>query len=135
MNKLFIGVLLGVFFSCKGTKTITHNETHNENSQKKEHSSDNIYRINISFISIGSGIDGKARQDFLNFISEYETKWNIHIEMETVKWGREGETDYCVKLSQLNSDEQAKFISSIKEIIKTSKLVRYSENTTCKKSN
>ena len=55
--------------------------------------------------------------------------------METVKWGREGETDYCVKLSQLNSDEQAKFISSIKEIIKTSKLVRYSENTTCKKSN
>jgi hypothetical protein len=64
MNKLFIGVLLGVFFSCKGTKTITHNE----NNQKKEQSSDNIYRINISFISIGSGIDGKARQDFLNFI-------------------------------------------------------------------
>ncbi len=131
MNKLFIGVLLSLFFSCKGTKTITHDE----NNQKKEHSSDNIYRFNISFISIGSGIDGKARQDFLNFISEYETKNNIQLEMETVKWGREGETDYCTKLSQLNSDEQVKFISSIKELTKTSKLVRYSENTTCKKRN
>ena len=118
-----------MFFSCKGIKTTTQVK----NNQKKEQSSDDTYRFNISFISIGSGTDGKARQLFLDFIKDFEAKKNFLIELETVKWGREGETDYCLKLTQLNSDEQAKFISDIKELLKTSKLVRYSENTTCKK--
>jgi len=128
MSKLFIAILISVFFSCKGTKTTTQAE----NSQNKEQTADNIYRLNISFISIGSGTDGKAKQELLNYIKDFETKRNIKIEMETAKWGREGETDYCLKLAELNSDEQTKFISDIKELLKTSKLVRYSENTTCK---
>ena len=128
MNKLFIAILLSTFFSCKGTKTTTQTE----NYQNKEQTSDTIYRFNISFISIGSGTDGKARQEFLDFIKDFETKRNIQIEMETAEWGREGEIDYCLKLSQLNSEEQVKLISNIKELLKTSKLIRYSENTTCK---
>lgn len=132
MSKLFVSILLSAFFACKGTKTTTQNE----NRQNKEQTAGNIYRLTISFISIGSGTDGKARQEFLNYIQDFETKRNIKIGMETAKWGREGETDYCLKLAELNSDEQAKLISDIKELLKTSKLVRYSENTPCKnKSN
>jgi hypothetical protein len=130
MNKLFIAILLGVFFSCKGTKTTKQTE----NNQNNEHTSETIYRFNVSFISIGSGTDGIARRQFLDFIKDFETKRNIQIPIETTKWGREGETDYCLKLTQLNSDEQAKFILDIRELLKNSKLVRYSENTICKQT-
>jgi hypothetical protein len=130
MNKLFIAILISAFFSCKVKKLTTQTE----NNQNKEQSLDIVYRFNISFISIGSGTDGKARQAFLDFIKDFETKRKIKIEMETVKWGREGETDYCLKLTELNQEEQAQFISDIKELLKTSKLVRFSENTACKKS-
>ncbi len=128
MNKLFIVILISVFFSCKGFKTIQQAK----NNQSKEQISDTIYHFNISFISIGSGIDGKAKERFLAFVNDFQIKRNILIEMETVNWGREGEIDYCFKLTQLNSDEQAKFISDTKELLKTSKLVRYSQNIPCK---
>ena len=41
------------------------------------------------------------------------------------------EIDYCLKLAQLNANEQTKLISDIKELLKNSKLVRYTENTIC----
>lgn len=127
MNKLLITVLLSMLFSCKGTNTALQSD----NLQNKVEESVNIYRFNISFISIGSGIDAKAKQQFLFFINVFETQNNIRIEMEKGNWGREGEIDYCLKLAQLNANEQTKLISDIKELLKNSKLVRYTENTIC----
>ena len=122
------------FFSCncaKNSRTLCKKQKESVNAVL----SDSVFRFGVSFISIGGGIDRQAKQKFDQYIEEFNSLNKVNLKIEIIKWGREGETDYCVKLSQLNSDEQAKFISSIKEIIKTSKLVRYSENTTCKKSN
>ena len=83
------------------------------------------------FVIICENISLKIPFQCKNF---FWSKRKIKIEMETVKWGREGETDYCLKLTELNQEEQAQFISDIKELLKTSKLVRFSENTACKKS-
>jgi len=128
MNKLLLVIILGIFFSCKGKKSVTQIQ-HNQNNHQ---TSDSLYRFNISFISIGSGIDGNARKELLNFIKNFEAKRSLNIEMEIAKWGREGEIDYCLKLSQLNPDEQVEFILAVKELLKKSKLVRYAENTKCK---
>lgn len=127
MNNFLIAISLTVLLSCNSTKTTTQN-----NTQNNEQTSSNLYRFNVSFISIGSGTDGQARKQFLGFIKVYETKSNIKISMEVANWGREGETDYCLKLSELKSNEQDKFIADTKELLKNSKLVRYSENTICK---
>jgi hypothetical protein len=127
MNNFLIAISLTVLMSCHSTKKITENNTTNSTQ-----TNEGIYRFNVSFISIGSGTDGKARQQFLDFIKEYETKYSVKIVYEVANWGREGETDYCLKLSELKTDAQNKFIADSKELLKNSKLVRYAENTTCK---
>ena len=127
MNNFLIAISLTVLMSCHSTKKTTENNTTNSTQ-----TNEGIYRFNVSFISIGSGTDGKARQQFLDFIKEYETKNSVKIVYEIANWGREGETDYCLKLSELKTDEQNKFIADSKELLKNSKLVRYTENSTCK---
>lgn len=97
-----------------------------------EQTAEGIYRFNVSFFSIGSGIDGKARRHYLDFIKEYEAKNNVKIAFEVAKWGKEGETDYCFKLSELKTEQQSDFISDSKELLTNAKNVRYSENTACK---
>lgn len=93
---------------------------------------ENISRFTVSFISIGSGTDKNARKTFLDYLNDYEVKNKKKLIFEVVPWGREGETDYCFKLAELKEDEQTNFITNIKELLKQSKLVRYSENTACK---
>jgi hypothetical protein len=53
------------------------------------------------------------------------------LKVETFRWGREGEIDYCLKLSELNNQQQVKFIADTKELLKKSELVRYYENRAC----
>ena len=127
MNNFLIAISLTVLMSCHSTKKTTENNTTNSTQ-----TNEGIYRFNVSFISIGSGTDGKARQQFLDFIKEYETKNSVKIVYEVANWGREGETDYCLKLSELKTDEQNKFIADSKELLKNSKRVRYTEYSTCK---
>jgi hypothetical protein len=93
---------------------------------------DSIYRFNVSFISIGSGTDSKAKQQFNDFITQFNNNNKVTITPEIVSWGREGETDYCLKLNDLNIELQNKFIADTKELLKNSKLIRYKENTVCK---
>ena len=127
MNKFATLVLLTVLISCNSSKTGIR-----VNTQNNKQEATNLYRYCVSFISIGSGIDGSAKQQFLDFIKDFETKYNIKISYEVVKWGREGETDYCLKLVELKADEQNAFITNSKELLKTATLIRYSENSVCK---
>ena len=120
-----IGLLLAI--ACNSTKKATEN-----NNAKSIILPDSIYRFNVSFISIGSGTDSKAKQQFNEFITQFNNNNSVIITLEIVSWGREGETDYCLKLAELNNDLQNKFIADTKEILKTSKLIRYKENSTCR---
>ena len=120
-----IGLLLAI--ACNSTKKATEN-----NNAKSIILPDSIYRFNVSFISIGSGTDSKAKQQFTEFITQFNNNNSVIITLEIVSWGREGETDYCLKLAELNNDLQNKFIADTKEILKTSKLIRYKENSTCR---
>jgi len=132
MKKLILIILpLAVIISCHNTKKSTVNKTKNNVSQNAI-LSDSIYRFTVSFISIGSGTDKDAKNQFSQFIQQFNEKNNIKINTEITNWGREGETDYCLKLNELNEQQQIQFISETKEILKNSTLVRYYENSICK---
>lgn len=124
---LSITICLLLAIACNSAKKATEN-----NNAKSIILPDSIYRFNVSFISIGSGTDSKAKQLFNEFITQFNNNNRVIITPEIVSWGREGETDYCLKLAELNNDLQNKFIADTKEMLKTSKLIRYKENSTCR---
>lgn len=83
----------------------------------------------VSFISGGAGIDRNVQRNFESFLkSEYP-----NISYEKIIRGREGELDYCFKLSDLSATRRATFIEGSKQILTRSSLVEISENSNCGK--
>ncbi len=87
----------------------------------------NEYRLVVSFLSKGSGIDNTAHEAFLKFVNEHPEK----PKHEVYRWGREGEIDYCFQLAEFKSKGQKEFIENVKKIIGTSDVVQISENSPC----
>jgi hypothetical protein len=131
MKKLIIALVLipviGIS-SCDPAKRIAKKKAKNELLKM-----DGIYRLNVSFISIGSGTDSEAKKQFEQFVADYETKNKVKLVSEMAKWGREGEVDFCFKLDELKAKQQENFIKELKEHLKDSQLVRFTENVPCKK--
>ena len=86
-----------------------------------------IYPLVVSFFSIASGIDLKVHGEFEKFLSTYPKK----IAFEPTHWGREGEIDYCLKLSELSTAEQTNFVKKAKDLLSKSTLVYVNENAKC----
>ena len=127
INIILISIVILLAFACNSTKKTTEN-----NNAKSIVLPDSIYRFCVSFISIGNGTDSKAKQQFNEFLTQFNNNNKVKITPEIASWGREGETDYCMKLDELNNVLQKKFIVDSKEILKTSNLIRYKENSTCR---
>lgn len=117
-----------MLFACSSSKVQT------DNSHSDLHAinvSDSIYELRVSFLSIGSGIDGKAKQEYEQYINEFQTINNVTIVLNKTSWGKEGEIDYCIKLTGLTKELQQEFIQSTKNKFNDSKRIRLYENTTC----
>ncbi|MGB0429622.1 MAG: hypothetical protein ACPGLV_04050 [Bacteroidia bacterium] len=100
------------------------------NTNKAPTESITTTRFIVSFYSPGDGINRTAKNKFESFITNYETK----ITYTDTKWGREGETDYCLDLNELSESQQKAFISEVKTLLKNAKKVNFYENTTCRNS-
>jgi hypothetical protein len=96
-------------------------------AQEKSTSENDKFPLVVSFYSMGQGTDLKVKEEFEKFLNSYPKK----ISYEPIHWGREGETDYCLKLSELSSSEQETFIKKAKEILKKSSLVYVNEQAKC----
>ena len=83
------------------------------------------FRLVVSFISKGSGIDHKSIEDIGNVIQNHSPK----IAYETCQMGREGETNWLFQLNELSKKQQKKFIKEIKKKIADKALVFIKENT------
>ena len=129
---VFLILFIFGFVACNTPKKTTESKLQNQVSQKKP-LPDSLYRFTVSFISIGSGTDKNAKQQFMQFIQQFNEKNNVKVNAEIANWGREGETDYCLKLSELNKQQQNQFLTGTKEILKSSTLVRYEENSICRR--
>lgn len=125
MNKLISLLIIVVLSACSSSKKATAEPTATTETATKN------YRFSVSFISIGSGTDEKAKQQFDQFVTDFGTKNKVKVSYETAHWGREGEYDCCFKLSELDKKQQETFITETKEALKSSTLVRYKENSTC----
>lgn len=123
--KYFSPIIILLLLSCHTSK----------NATQKDNSENNIsenMRFIVSFISIGSGPDGEAKIQLDTYLTDYQTKNKVKLDFKTTKWGREGEIDYCFKLSELKNKEQSSFIREVQNLLKNSTLVRYTENSPCK---
>ena len=113
---------LALFLSLMGLSSFAHGQT-----QAGEQTS----RLVVSFYSICCGIDHKAQENLDKFIKRYEKAKGKQLTKAAVRWGREGEIDYCLKLSELSPREQKRFISKVRLMLKRSKLVHINENVAC----
>ena len=136
--KLFIFIFSIIIISCKTSK---NNSEEKSKEQKTEVETDSIasvqtenlkHRFKVSFISIGSGIDSKMKEKYFQFINKYETDNGVKLVYETLRWGKEGETNYCFDLKTLDEKKQETFISQSIEILKTSTIVYVDENAQCR---
>jgi hypothetical protein len=89
----------------------------------------NVCNMNVSFRSLGAGIDRKSYKSFLLFIEQFENVEKVKLTYEQIFWGREGEMDYCFHYSKLTDDQIIKFEKEIKELFIESKSVYYSKET------
>lgn len=87
-----------------------------------------IYRLTVSFISKGAGIDYKTQESFEKWLKEQPK----HPAYEVTHWGREGETNYCLKLNELSTREQGIFVRDVRTQLTDKELVFVSENAVCK---
>lgn len=131
MKHLLLFIAFSGLFACSSSKKSIENSS-KETVTNSESFADSIYSLRISFISIGSGTDIKTKQEYEQFLKQFEESNNVTILVDKASWGKEGEIDFCIKLTGLSDDLRKQFIQETKDKLKNSKLVRIYENTTCK---
>jgi hypothetical protein len=89
------------------------------------------YRLVVMFYSIGEGTEYQFIKAFEDSISSFSQKSGTKINYSKKAWGREGETDFCLKLSELAKPEIEDFIQMTRDMFKKAKWVNVYENYTC----
>jgi hypothetical protein len=74
-------------------------------------------KLVISFISIGTGIDYKAKDQLLLIVKEFEIQYQIELAVSVKNWGREGEVDYVYDLTLLTKKQCKEFIQKTKKML------------------
>jgi hypothetical protein len=82
------------------------------------------YRLGLSFISYGSGTDGKIYQKVDSFLKSQPKK----LVCVDQPWGREGELDKYFLLKELDGKAQTEFIARLKKLCEGNQMVIISEN-------
>lgn len=90
--------------------------------------SSRIYRVTVSFISKGEGVDYKTLEDFENWLKN-QPKTPAYVKTH---WGREGETNFCLKLNELSTREQEIFVRDLRTKLTDKDLVLIAEYAECK---
>ena len=92
---------------------------------KKTTDSSITYRLVVSFISKGAGPDHTRQDALMKYIESHPKK----PEYKIVRWGREGESDFCFTLSELTTKaETVSFIDNVKKIAAGSDMMQIAEN-------
>jgi hypothetical protein len=139
MNRLIFFILIFSieFYSCKTSK---NNSEVKNIEQKNELISDSVtsiqnenlkHRFKVAFISSGRGIDRKTKDKYDQFIKKFEQDNKVTLVYEILRLGKEGETNYCFNLKELDEKQQESFISESIEILKSAVLVHVDENAEC----
>lgn len=139
MNKIILflsAFLIIISTACKETKEATApvdpGQTVNIEAPEKTDSLPALSRLVIVFFSAASGIDHKASKSLEELIATYSQEAGINVNYEKIPWGREGETDYCLELTELSPEQQADFVSRTRKLLETAEHVNIRENAPCR---
>lgn len=129
----FFIVVIMFMHSCKSRhvkkvamlpETVVVQDSSNVHASQTEQ----LYRVVVSFISIGEGTDQEARSILDNYISTFRGTHGVLAKNAQLPWGREGEVDNCFLLDDFSPDQELQFINGLKELFKENKLVHIDEN-------
>ena len=127
IKTLFLAAVITVGVSCKSHKESTTSGSSATGSTEASATKAETYRLIVYFMSKGNGANSDQRQKFLDYVAQHPKK----PEYKSVMWGREGETDYCFKLSELSKKEQTEFVDAVKKIVEGTTLAVIKENAEC----
>lgn len=120
---LVLALLVSNGMMAQGKKRVKKKKaTVNQEALAKE----GTYRLVLSFISKGAGLDNPTHDKVIAYAQNHPKKPAF----ETHRWGREGEVDYCFKLTELTADEQKTFVKDIEKMIPDKTMVLVQENHT-----
>lgn len=88
----------------------------------------NVARLVVSFISKGEGIDNTTKEEFEKWLAMREK-----FVYETTIWGREGEVNFCFRMTNVSTREQDIFIKDVRTFMTDKELVLVSEYAKCDK--
>ena len=91
-------------------------------------------KLSVSFFSKGSGIDLKKRGEFDLYLKEFEKKERVSLAVEQIKWGREGEVDYCIDLKPISKKKGKRLVAGANLLLGNAPLVQISQTDACKKA-
>jgi len=117
-------LFLWLFIMACASKKV-NKEVEQVKSHQQESASVQSYRLIISFYSKGQGINKKLKEDLDTLIA---LRGNVY---EKIRWGREGEFDYCFKLEELKVSDQDLFVKDVKAYVSDKEGVRLYENSVC----
>lgn len=129
MILLFSAVCLSLTAGCKSGKQLS-SSANTPASGAQTNSATNgeaepVYRLIVSFTSKGAGTNAEKREAFLKYVESHPKKPAY----KEVFWGREGETDYCLVLSELPKKEQVSFVEEVRKAMTGSDQVILTEHT------
>src|SRR4051812_9948803 len=85
-------------------------------------------RLVISFYSVASGPVDSDVKAMDSLLSKYETAHRVILEKTKSTYGMEGDFAYCFALAELDAQDQADLVGSIRSLAKSLKQVSVVEN-------
>jgi hypothetical protein len=86
-------------------------------------------KLIVSFISIGAGIDYKAKDRLFLFVEEFQHQHKVELDVAIKSWGREGEMDCTCDLNKLTKKQCKVFVEKIEEMFSGNNLVKISHSS------
>jgi len=125
MKYMFFPLILCAMIACNNADEVTSNKQELSTSIAL---SDSVLRFQVSFISVGSGIDHAAKQQLSDLITNFNATNQATIVPEIIQWGREGEKDFRFKMDGIDLGIQEKFVSECTALLTENPLVKIYEN-------
>ncbi len=85
----------------------------------------------VTFVSEGSGPDGKAMRLLETKMGEWQKTYEWELSPERIAWGKEGEMDYCFKMSDFRNYAPQRLDALFKETFGDNPLVQWGVRDSC----
>ena len=120
--------IASIAMSCKSKKETTTSTTKTTTTTTTSTQTMEVqaekFRLVVSFISKGAGPDNTKSAALIAYIGIHPKKPTYTV----AHWGREGEADYCLHLTELTKSEQVDFVANVNKMMAGSDMVFVKEN-------